>query len=399
MRWLVDLVLQTGAMIRVGAGSLPERAGTAWVAVLGFAGVVLVLTGMLSISAGFESVVSRNGSPDVAIVLRGGSTAELNSGLSADAARTIAQAPGVRMHDGVAESSPEMLVVVDVPKRSTGKDSNVPFRGVTDQGYRIHDKVRLVEGRMYEPGSGEIIVGRQAVSEFAGLAVGDRKRWSGFEWRVVGVFEAGGGLEESEIWTDDRTLQTAFERGAYYQSVYTRLTSADAFKGFKDALTSNPQLNVTVQRQDEYLRAQTETLALFITVAGSAIAFLMGIGAIFGAINSMYTAVTARTLEIATLRALGFSRFAVLASVLIEAMLLGVAGGILGGAVAWLMFNGYQASTLNFVSFSQVAFQFAVTPELMVKGTVYALVLGFFGGLAPAIRAARMPIATALRQH
>jgi putative ABC transport system permease protein len=397
MRGTIAAVLEMVATLRISAASLPERSGTALVAVLGFAGVVLVLTGMLSISAGFSSVVKRNGSPDVAVVMRGGSTSEISSGLSGDAVRAIGQAPGVKRNGDQPEVSAEVLVVVDVAKRSTGKDSNVPFRGVSDQAFRLHPKFRVIDGRLYEPGRGEVVVGRQAASEFAGLEIGAKRRWQGFEWTVVGVFEAGGGLEESEIWTDDRTLQTAFERGVYYQSAYARLESVDSFKRFKDALTSNPQLNVTVQRQDEYLKAQTEALAIFISVAGYAIALLMGLGAVFGAINAMYSAVAARTLEIATLRALGFGRFPVVVSVLLEGMLLGVVGGALGGAVAWLMFNGYQASTLNFMSFSQVAFEFAVTPSLMAQGLVYALVLGFVGGLAPAVRAARLPIAAALR--
>lgn len=399
MGGVTGFVLQTAAVVRISFGSLGERVGTALVALLGFAGVALVFTGMLSINAGFAAVVSRNGSPEVAVVMRGGATAEMNSTLMGEATKVIAQGPGVRSDAGVPQSSPEILVAVDVPKRSTGKDSNVPFRGVTDQAYRIHDKVRIIAGRMYTPGRGEVIVGRQATSEFVGLAVGGKRRWQGFTWTVVGVFEAGGGLEESEIWTDDRTLQTAFERGTYYQSVYTRLESAAAFDRFKDALTTNPQLNVTVQRQDEYLKAQTEVMSMMISIAGSTIALLMGLGAVFGAINSMYSAVVARTLEIATLRALGFGRGAVVVSVLLEAMTLGAVGALVGGAIAWLMFNGYQASTLNFASFSQVAFEFAVTSTLVAIGVTYSLVLGFLGGLAPAIRAARMPIATALRQH
>jgi putative ABC transport system permease protein len=214
---------------------------------------------------------------------------------------------------------------------------------------------------------------------------------------VVGLFEANGGLEESEIWTDARSLQQAFERGTFFQSVYVKLRSVDHYATFKDAVTTNPQLNVTVQRQDEYLRAQTEMLAQFVTVAGGAIALLMGLGAVFGAINAMYTAVSTRTGEIATLRALGFGRTPVLASVLVEAILVGIAGGILGGAAAWLAFDGFQTSTLNFASFSQVSFKFAVTPELLAHGVMLALVLGLLGGIFPAVRAARLPVASALR--
>jgi len=390
-------ILQIVSVTWVSLCSLPERAGTAVVAAIGFAGVALVFTGMLSVREGFESVVQRNGSPEVALVLRGGSTAELNSGVSLEHANVIGQSPGVVIDDNGPHVSPEALVVVDAPRRSTGKDSNVPFRGVTERAYGIHDKLRVVEGRRYEPGSGEVIVGRQAAAQFAGLDIGRALRWSGFTWQVVGVFEANGGLEESEIWTDARTLQTAFERGTYFQSVYVRLTSADAFQEFKDALTTNPQLNVTVQRQDEYLHAQTEALSNFVSIGGGVIALLMGLGAIFSAVNAMYATVASRSAEIATLRALGFGRLPVLISVLIESILLGIVGGAAGGALAWLAFDGFQTSTLNFASFSQVAFQFAITPALLVQGIALSLVLGLLGGFFPAIRAARLPIATALR--
>jgi putative ABC transport system permease protein len=393
----VNKVLQILSVIRVSLGSLPERMGTALVATVGFAAVVLVFTGMLSIREGFEKVMQQNGSADVAMVMRGGSTAELNSGVSLEASRIVGQSPGIAQDSTGPIVSPEVLLVVDAPRRSTGSDSNVPFRGVTASGFRIHDKVRVIQGRMFEEGKGEIIVGRQAAVQFSGLEVGGRMRWSGFDWTVVGVFEANGGLEESEIWSDARTLQTAFDRGTYFQSVYIKLTSAGAFQAFKDAVTTNPQLNVTVQRHDEYLKAQTEFLSQFVTIAGGVIALLMGLGAVFGAINAMYAAVSARSLEIATLRALGFGRTPVLISVMAEAVLLGVAGGVIGGIVAWIAFDGFQTSTMNWASFSQVAFQFAVTPALLVQGTMLALVLGMFGGFLPALRAASLPIAAALR--
>jgi putative ABC transport system permease protein len=394
---LVNRILQLLSVIRVSLGSLPERAGTALVATVGFGAVVLVFTGMLSIREGFARVVQQNGAPDVALVLRGGSTAELNSGVSLNHARVIGQAAGVAQDERGPVYSPEVLLVVDAPRRSTGTDSNVPFRGVTARAFRIHDRVRIVEGRMFEEGTGEVIVGRQAAAQFAGLDIGTTKRWSGFDWKVVGLFEANGGLEESELWSDARTVQAAFERGTYFQSVYVKLRDRDSYREFKDSVTTNPQLNVTVQRQDEYLAAQTEAMSRFVSVAGGVIALLMGLGAVFGAINAMYAAVSARTLEIATLRALGFGRLPVLVSVLAEAMLLGVAGGVIGGLMAWIAFDGFQTSTMNWASFSQVAFQFAVTPALLAQGTGLALLLGLLGGLLPALRAARLPIAAALR--
>ncbi len=395
----VNRILQILSVIRVSLGSLPERMGTATVATIGFAAVVLVFTGMLSIREGFAKVVQQNGSPDVAMIMRGGSTAELNSGVSLENSRIIAQTEGVAQNENGPIVSPEVLLVVDAPRRTTRTDSNVPFRGVTQPGFVIHDKVRVIQGRMFAEGKGEVIVGRQAAAQFAGLEVGNEVRWSGFKWKVVGVFEANAGLEESEIWTDARTLQTAFDRGTYFQSVYVKLTSVEAFQAFKDAVTTNPQLNVTVQRHDEYLQAQTEFLTKFITIAGGVIALLMGLGAIFGAINAMYAAVSSRTIEIATLRALGFGRLPVLISVMVEAVVLGMIGGVLGGIIAWLMFDGFQTSTLNWASFSQVAFQFAVTPLLLVQGTALALLLGLLGGFLPALRAAQMPIAAALRGH
>lgn len=395
---MVNFVLQLLAAMRIAFGSLPERMGTALVAVLGFAGVVLVLTGMLSIREGFERTLESGGRADVAMVLRGGASSELASGITLDESRIIATAPGIRADAAGPIVSPEMLVILDVKKRSTGQDANVPVRGYTERAFLVHDKLRVIEGRTPEPGRNELMVGRQAAAQFQGLEVGGQVRSGSYTWDVVGIFAAGGGLEESELWADARVLQDAFNRGTGFQAAYVVLESPDAMGVFKDALTSNPQLNVNVQRHDEFLAEQTRAMGVFITVAGTTIAILMGIGAIFGAINAMYTTVVARTREIGTLRALGFGRLAVFLSVLVEAMLLGALGGVLGGAAAWLVFNGYQASTLNFMSFSQVSFQFAVTGDLLIEGLTYALVLGLVGGVLPAARAARLPIAASLRQ-
>jgi len=274
----------------------------------------------------------------------------------------------------------------------------VPLRGVSPAALKVRPSVKIVEGRMLTPGTSEIVVGRAASQQFAGLTVGSVQNWGQNKWTVVGIFEADGSISESEIWSDARVLQPAYRRGNTYQSVYVRLESVDAFQKFKDALTTDPRVSVTAVPEPEYYAGQSEILHLVITTIGYLIASLMGVGAIFGAVNTMYTAVASRTREIATLRALGFGNFPVVFSVLTEAIVLALIGGVLGGLVAWLAFDGYQTSTMNFQSFSQVAFAFAVTPALMGQALAFAIVMGLFGGLFPAWRAARLPVVTALRE-
>jgi putative ABC transport system permease protein len=397
VRNLVNLLLQLVTVTVLNLGNMRFRLGPSLVAVVGFAGVVLVFVGVLSIREGFESTLKANGAEDVAVVLRGGSASELTSGLSHEHTRLIAEAPGVAADQAGQLASAELLFMVEVRKRRTGTDANVPFRGVGERAFAVRENINIVSGRNFEPGRNEIIVGRQAANEFEGLAVGSTARWGRLEWEVVGHFEAAGGLNESEIWTDARVLQDAYNRGNSYQVVYARLRSADSFPMFSDALDRDPRLNVTAQRETEYLADQAQVMSVFISVAGMTIAILMGIGAVFGAINTMYTTVATRAGEIATLRALGFGRLPVLVSVLVEGLVLGLLGGVIGAVIAWLVFNGYQASTLNFQSFSQVAFTFAVTPQLMINGILGALFMGVLGGLMPGIRAARQPVARALR--
>jgi putative ABC transport system permease protein len=251
---------------------------------------------------------------------------------------------------------------------------------------------------MLRPGTNEIVVGRAASRQFMGLTVGSTVRWGEGSWQVVGLFDAGGSVAESEIWSDAKVLQPVYRRGNSYQSVYLRLESADGLTQLKDTLTSNPRLNVSVYREPDYYAQQSVVLQSIVRNIGVAIAVLMGLGAIFGAVNTMYTAVASRTGEIATLRALGFGATPVVASVLIESLLLSLIGGIAGGLLAWAAFDGYQTATMNWQSFSQVAFAFAVTPALLGQGLLYAGIMGLFGGMLPAIRAARLPVVTALRQ-
>ena len=389
---------QVFTMIALTLRTVPQRAGSSLVAVTGVAGVVVVFVAVLSIAEGFQAALAGAGSPDTAIVMRGGSDTELSSGLPLESTRVIKDAPGVRRSAEGLVASAELFVVVDVPKRSTGTPANVPLRGVEPAAFGVRDEVQIVEGRTFRPGTNEIIVGRSAAAQFAGIDLGSTQRWGESAWEVVGIFEAGGTIAESEIWCDARVLQPAYRRGDSFNSVYARLESADAFDSFKDALTTDPRLDVMVEREEDYYLGQTQTVTAIITGIAGVIAFLMGIGAVFGAINTMYTAVAARTREIATLRALGFSSGPVVISVMAESVALAVVGGLLGGLLAYAGFNGYQTATINWQTFSQVAFAFRVTPALLVQGIVWALVMGFFGGLFPAVRAARLPVATALRE-
>jgi putative ABC transport system permease protein len=339
-----------------------------------------------------------SGAPDAAVILRSGADSEMVSGLGRDQTRVIADSPGVAHTSQGPLASAELFVIINMPKRSTGMDANVPLRGVEASALQVRDKVKLVSGRMFDWGKNEVIVGSGAVQEFSGLEVGSKIKVGRYEWPVVGMFSAGGGVAESEIWTDAKVLQEAYNRGDSFQSVYVKLNSPGAFQEFKDSLTSNPQLSVKVVRQSEYYVEQSETMTRLITTLGVLIAGLMAVGAIFGALNTMYSAVSTRTREIATLRALGFGRGAVIVSLMIESLLLALVGGALGGGLAYLAFNNFHTSTMNFQSFSQVTFAFRVTPELLVRGIVWSALIGLIGGLFPAIRAARLPIASALRE-
>lgn len=395
---MFNALSQVATVSWLGLRTIGQRLGSSLTTVFGVMGVVGVLIVVLSIGEGFRRALVSAGSEDTALVLRSGSDNEMTSGLLRDHTRIIAEAPGVLRGPQGPVASAELYVVVDVPKRSTGTDANVPLRGVQPAAFQVRDEVKIVEGRLFAPGRNEIIAGKAAASEFAGLDVGATKRWGGVEWTVVGIFEAGGALSESEIWCDVGILQPAYRRGSTFQAVYAKLESAAAFDGFKDNLTTDPRLDVKVIRESEYYESQSRTLHQIITGLGILIGVVMAAGATFGALNTMYSAVATRTREVATLRALGFGAGPVVVSILAEALFLALVGGALGAAVAYLGFNGFQAATMNWSTFSQVAFQFAVTPPLIALGTVFALVIGLIGGLFPAIRAARMPVASALRE-
>jgi putative ABC transport system permease protein len=386
------------AVTALNLRTVPQRLGSSVVAIVGIAGVVVVLVAVLSIAEGFRASMQEAGSPDRAIVMRSGADSEMTSGLGGPETDVIKQAPGLARDGQTAIASAELFVIIDLPKASTGTSANVPMRGIDPVSLRVRREASIVEGRMFEFGTNEVVVGAAAARQFAGLTVGSEIRSGQVPWTVVGIFETDGSVAETEIWCDARTLQGAYRRGNSYQTVLARLDTPDSFDTFKDWLTTNPQLNVAVRRETEYYAAQSRTLTNLIQTIGFSIAALMAIGAVFGAILTMYTAVATRAREIATLRALGFNSMAVLVSVLVESLALAALGGLAGGLLAYAAFNGYQTSTMNFQTFSQVAFAFRVTPALLALGLAWALMMGFIGGLLPAVRAARRPISTALRE-
>lgn len=398
MTALLNWLSQIGSITKLSLLTVFERKGASAAAAFGIAGVVAVLVGVLSIAQGFRAAMVASGSPDTAVVLRSGADTEMMSLLLGSETRVITDAPEIAMSAAGPLASAELFVIINLPKRTTGTDANVPLRGVQPAAYRVRDRFELLEGRRFETGRYEVIVGRGAAAEFAGLEVGAKIHMGRNDWTVVGVFADRGGLSESEIWTDARLLQSAYQRGNSYQSVCVKLNSPERFDAFKDALAADPRINVKVVRQTEYYAEQSASIYNLITGLGTLIAGLMGIGAVFGALNTMYSAVAARTREIATLRALGFGGGAVVISVLLESLCLALFGGGVGAASAYFAFDGFRAATLNWQSFSQVAFAFEVTPRLLAQGIIYALLIGLIGGLFPAIRAARLPISKALRE-
>jgi len=387
---------QLAAVISMSLQTLPQRIGASSVIVIGIAGVVAVLVSVLAMAAGFRHTLADSGRPDRVIILRGGSDAELNSNLTRTDVATISNAPGLAKDaSGKAQLSSELVSVVNVPKIDTGTDANVTLRGVGLKLTEVRPELKIVEGRMFRPAVRELIAGAGAAKQFRGLVVGSVLHLRNADWTVTGVFTSNGDVHESELLADVDTVGSSIERNGYSSAV-ALLTSPAQFTGFKDALTTDPQLKVDVQREPDYYAAQSKQLTRIINVVGKTVAIIMAIGAMFGALNSMYSAVAARGLEIATLRAIGFGALPVLLSVMIEALLLSLIGGLIGASLAWLFFNGHSVSTLG-GAFAQVVFQLTVTRTLIITGIVWACIIGLLGGFFPALRAARLPVAEALR--
>jgi putative ABC transport system permease protein len=387
---------QTGQLILINLKSIPGRWGATLVIVVGLAGVVGVVTALQSMSAGMVATLRATGSPNRAIVLKGGSNSELSSFITRDQAVVIEQAEAVaKGDDGRALASGELILIAERPLRRSKTDSNVSMRGVGPAGFAMRPEVRIVDGRPFRPGLQEIIVGVKALEQFTGLEVGSTVQIRGSQWTVVGTFSANGDAHESEIWIDIETAQSAFRRNGY-SSMLVQLSAPSAFTPFKDSLTADPRLQVDVLNEIDYFASQSRSFTRVIGVLVTVVGIIMGLGAVFAALNTMYSAVAARTVEIATLRALGFSGRVVVVATIAEAMTLALLGGAIGGLGAYAFFNGYTVSTLG-AGFTQIAFSFRVTPGLLLTGMVLSLLVGLLGGFFPALRAARMPIAVALR--
>ncbi len=395
MAWL----RQTLAVMWINLQTLPARLGSSVVAIIGIAGVVIVFVSVLSISVGFSSALKGTGFPDRALIMQRGSDTEMTSGIGGMEVRIIQEAPGIRHEGNAPLAAAELSLVVDLPKKSKpDATANVPIRGIQPVSPKVRKEVSIIEGRMLRFGTNEAIVGKNAKAEFAGMNVGDTIVSGVNRWAVVGVFQSNGSVAESEIWCDVQNLQSVYRRTNEFSAVLVQMESADSFNPLKDWLERNPQMQVGAQRENEYYASQSRIMTQIIDTLGYGIASLMAIGAVFGAILTMYTSVASRTREIATLRALGFNTLSVIASVLSESVVLGGIGGLAGAIGAYLAFDGFQTSTMNFQTFSQVAFAFRVTPGLFLTGLIYALSIGLIGGLLPAIRAARLPISKALRE-
>jgi putative ABC transport system permease protein len=377
--------------------SARERWMSSVVAVIGIAGTVGVFVAMLALARGFQATLVSSGLPQNAIVQRGGSTTEMSSFISIDEVRIVEDAPQVARDAGTALVSPEVVVIASIPMRKTGTDANVQVRGVTARVLQVRDNVKIVEGRFIRPGVAEAVIGKGARDAYAGLEVGATVALGGGTWEIVGMFDSDGSAFDSEVWADASVLNGNYDRPPnWYQSATARLVSIDDFDAFKATLEGDPRTTVDAQREQEYYASQSQIVTTLITVLGSLVAIVMALGAVFGALNTMYSAVSERSREIAVLRAIGFGGGAIVLSFVVESLLIALVGGVVG-CLAVLPVNGLTTGTMNWQTFSHLAFAFRITPGLLAAGMVFALLMGLLGGLPPASRAARANVAHTLR--
>jgi putative ABC transport system permease protein len=378
--------------------SVKARWTSSIVAVLGIAGTVGVFVAMLSLARGFKATLVASGSADNAIVMRAGATSEMMSGIKLEDIKILQDAPGIARGSDTPLVTSEVVVVAPFPLHDTGTDANVQVRGVSGNVLDIRKNVKIVQGRTFQPGLAELIVGKNATTSYSGLTVGNTVNFGGGHWKVVGIFDAGGSAFDSEVWTDARVLDDVYKRPSnIFQSATVHLSSAGDYEQFKDAVTSDKRLNLDVSREIDYYAKQSTRMTQMITILGGLVAFVMAIGAVFGALNTMYSAVAERGREIATMRALGFGGGAVVFSFLVEALLISFIGGAIG-CIAVLPLNGLTTGAMNWQTFSHLAFAFRITPPLLIAGVIFALLMGLLGGLPPAMRAAWRPVAVALRE-
>lgn len=393
MKWFRQMFAVTDMNIR----TIQERVGSSLVVIIGIAGSVAVMVSLLAMAGGLRSTVESTGDEDRAIVLRSGSNSELSSSISREEANVIENADGLKKKDGSPMVSFELYTVVDVKKKGAEDTSNLPFRGVQPMSFSIRPELKIIEGRNFEEGKSEIIVGRGAANQFEGLGIGESIKFRSAEWTVVGIFSSGGDVHESEVMADILIAQSAFNRGATSTNAIVRLNDEESFDQFAIYLENDPRIEVKVERESDYYKEQGAGVSALINVFGYLVASIMAVGSVFAALNSMYSAVSTRLVEIGTLRALGFQGSSILGAVMIESMFLALLGGLLGGGLAYIIFNGYTVSTLAGGTFSQTSFDFAVTIDLILQGLFLALTVGFLGGFFPAWKAARQDITAALR--
>lgn len=386
------MISQILAVTSINLRSIPQRWGMSLATILSIALVVGVLLGFLAMANGFRATVSGTGSENIAVLLRSGSQAELNSGFGRDTVRLIETAPGVaRDVDGNAILSAELYVITDATKRSTGNDASLSLRGVDDAASRVRENFQIVQGRMFAEGSNEIVVGEGVIREFSGFDLDSTIRMGPNEWRIVGIFSTGGSVFDSEIWADIGTVQNLYQRGASYQSIRVELDGEGGLEALRQYVEDEPRLDLDVETEKDFFAQSAGGLSNLIMYLGWPLAIIMAVGALAGAWNAMYASVDSRIREIATLRTLGFSGFAAFVGTLVESLMLAFIGGLVGAVITYFVFDGVSASTLG-GSFTQVVFSFAVTPAAVVSGVVLALLVGLLGGFFPALRASRVPL-------
>ena len=392
----MSFVRQVLSITRMNLLSILERSGSSLVIIVGIAGSVAVMVSLLAMAEGLSSTISSTGEKDRIIILRDGSSSELSSGVAMTEIDTVSSAPGIKAFDGEPMIAGELFAIIDLKKKGAESTSNLPIRGVQPMSFKIRPEVQIIEGRNFTSGTAEIIVGKGANNQYEGLDIGDQIKVRDSFATVVGIFSSNGNVHESEIWADLAGAQGIFRRGASASSMILRLNSSESFDEVGLFVESYPNLELKVQSERDFYESQSSGAEL-IKVFGQVVGYIMAIGAVFAALNTMYSAVSSRLVEIGTLRALGFKGTTVLLALMIEALILAILGGLLGAAIAYILFNGYTVSTLAGASFSQTAFAFAVTAEVIQEGLVLALFVGFIGGVFPAWNAARRDITEALR--
>ena len=392
----MSFIRQVLSVTNMNLRSILERSGSSLVIIVGIAGSVAVMVSLLAMAEGLSSTISSTGEEDRVIILRDGSNSELSSGVAMTEIDTVSSSPGIKSMDGEPMIAGELFAIIDLKKKGAESTSNLPIRGVQPASFKIRPEVEIIEGRNFTTGTAEIIVGKGANNQYEGLELGDQIKVRDSFATVVGIFSSNGNVHESEVWADLAAAQGIFRRGASASSMILKLDSPDSFDEVGLFVESYPNLELKVQSESDFYENQSSGADL-IKIFGQVVGYIMAIGAVFAALNTMYSAVSTRLVEIGTLRALGFKGTTVLLALMIEALLLAMMGGLLGAAIAYILFNGYTVSTLAGGSFSQTAFAFAVTADVVQQGLTLALFVGLIGGLFPAWNAARRDITEALR--